>query len=110
MTNKGILTAVAAAAFFMIALGAAAPVSAAQAKHLSQKEVKELIANAKEPQDHLRLASYYSSEADQLEATASEHEAMAEVYRKTQGIKNLAAPTQTVGHCEYFVKSMREAA
>jgi hypothetical protein len=35
---------------------------------------------------------------------------MAKVYRKTQGVKNLASPTQTVGHCEFFIKSMREAA
>jgi hypothetical protein len=62
--RKNIWTALAASALFMITLGIAQPMSVASAKHLSHKEVKQLIANAKEPQDHLRLAQYYNSEAD----------------------------------------------
>ena len=109
LTSKNIWTGLAAAAFFMAALGVAPQMSAAEAKQLSHKQVNQLIANAKEPQDHLRLARYYTSEADRLEATAKEHEEMAAVYGKTQGVKNLASPTQSVAHCESFIKSLRDA-
>lgn len=73
------------ATLFMLTLATTPQVRAAQAKHLSHKEVNELIASAKEPQDHLRLAQYYNSEADRLEAEAKEHEVMAESYRKAGG-------------------------
>jgi hypothetical protein len=109
LTSKNIWTGLAAAALFMATLGVVPQMSAAEARELSQKQVNELITNAKEPQDHLRIAHYYTTEADRLEATAKQHEEMAAVYSKAQGVKNLTSPTQSVGHCEFFIKSMREA-
>ena len=109
-THRTTWTALAAATLFTLTLGMVPQLSAAESKPLSHKEVTQLIANAKEPQDHLRLAQYYKSEADTLEAQATYHEAMRESYRKAGGVKNFAGPTQTVAHCEVFIKSLREAA
>ena len=44
--------------------------SAARPKQLSKKEVVALIATAKSPEDHSRLAQYYKAEADRLEVEA----------------------------------------
>ena len=88
--------------------------SAAQAKRLSKKEVKALVINAKSPEDHLRLARYYKAEADKLEVEAKEHDELAAAYRKSMtsqasAMKNPMAPN-TAAHCEFFAKSVREAA
>ncbi len=36
--------------------------------HLTKKEVNALIATAKTPEEHLRLAQYFTREADRLDA------------------------------------------
>jgi hypothetical protein len=87
---------------------------AAQSKHLSKKEVVALITNAKSPEEHLRLAQYYKAEADRLEVEAKEHDEMAAAYRKNSTWQASAAKgpmrPDTPAHCEYFAKSVREAA
>ena len=40
---------------------------------LSKKELKPLIANAKTPEDHQKLARHFSVKADRLEAESREH-------------------------------------
>ena len=60
----------------------AAGYSAAGKPSLSKKEVKALIASAKTKEDHLKLADYYKGEAARLEAEATDHDEMAEMYRK----------------------------
>src|SRR5258705_1233380 len=60
----------------------AAGYSAAGKPSLSKKEVKALIASAKTKEDHLKLAEYYKGEVARLEAEATDHDEMAEMYRK----------------------------
>lgn len=47
---------------------------------LSKKELKTLIATAKAPEDHLRLAAYYRAQANDYLARKKQHEADAAVY------------------------------
>jgi hypothetical protein len=47
---------------------------------LSHKEVRDLIKNAKEPEDHLKLAAYYRAKADEAKATVAEHKEMLDAY------------------------------
>ncbi len=103
----------------LIALAAALLVTgqnanAAQPKHLSKKEVVALIATAKSPADHSRLAQYYKAEADRLEVEAKDHDELAAAYRKSTTSQAAAMKTpnapNTAAHCEYFAKSVREAA
>ena len=88
--------------------------SAAQPKQLSKKEVVALIATAKSPEDHSRLAQYYKAEADRLEVEAKDHDELAAAYRKSSTWQASAAKgpmrPDTPAHCEYFAKSVREAA
>ena len=40
---------------------------------MTAKEAKALLATAKTPKEHLKLARYYKEEADQFEADAKDH-------------------------------------
>jgi hypothetical protein len=79
---------------------------------LSKDEVKELSATAATPADHLKLAAYFNSEADQFEAEAVEHEGLANAHRiKTDALaEKHAMSAHTAGHCDYFAKSARAKA
>ena len=68
----------------LLALAVALPIAqpAFRQEKLTRKELKALIASAKTPADHERIASYYRSEAQQLEAKHREHEEdLAEYYK-----------------------------
>jgi hypothetical protein len=114
ITRTSRLTAVAAISFALLLLATVPAAQAASPKHLSKKEIAHLIATAKSPADHIQLANYYKAEADRLEAEAKEHDEFAAAYRKSPisqaaAMKNPMAPN-TVAHCEYFAKTLREAA
>ena len=74
---------------------------------LSKKELKAAIANAKTPQDHLRIAAYYKSEAGRLLTDAKEHDELAVVYATSP---RKEAPIQTGDHCVLIAESARKAA
>ena len=57
---------------------------------LSRKQVKELIANAKEPADHEKLAAYYRGKADEAKAAIAEHREMSDAYAKNPSSHALA--------------------
>ena len=82
----------------------------------ASKKVKALIASAKTPEDHLKLAAYFNQEADRLDADAKGHQELAEVYRQnpspTGGGKQSGAGSifRTPEHCDSAAKSLREAA
>lgn len=82
----------------------------------TNKQVKVLIASAKTPQDHLKLAAYFNQEADRLEANAKGHTELADVYRQnprtTDGGKQSGTGSifRTAEHCDSAAKALREAA
>jgi hypothetical protein len=49
---------------------------------MSRKQLKDLIASAKEPQDHRKLAEYYRQEARLAQLRANERKEMQELYSK----------------------------
>jgi hypothetical protein len=59
---------------------------------LTRKEVKKLIATAKSPEDHLKLAGYYKARVEKLDAEAAGYEQAAAGYRTGPVVKNLMAP------------------
>jgi hypothetical protein len=79
---------------------------------LTKKEVKALVANAKTPEDHMKLARHFRQEADRLEAEAKDHDELAQEYRKNPSAMAMKMPMspRSAEHCEYFAKSVREAA
>ena len=108
MTRTIATLALIASAFL---LGGAVPMPAAEIQ-LSKQEVKDLVANAKTPADHLKLAAWYNAEAANLEAEAQEHELSADANRgrgETLGAKG-PMNGRTAGHCDYFARTARETA
>ena len=72
------------ASLLAIAVVMSTAMQAAENQKLSPKELKTLIASAKTPADHERIAVYYRAEAQELDAKEREHEAdLAEYYKNT---------------------------
>jgi hypothetical protein len=75
-----------------------------------------LVATAKTPADHRRIAAYFDQEANRMEDEARDHEYLAGVYRKSPstsgGGKQSGAGSmfRTAEHCESVAKSLRKAA
>jgi hypothetical protein len=67
------------ASFFFLGPQAAKTSSKAS---LTTKELKQLIATAKSPEDHRRIAAYYQGEARKLDAKKEEHTEMGAEYDK----------------------------
>ena len=80
----------------------------------ANKQVKALVANAKTPDDHLKLAASFNQEANRMEADAKEHEEPAEVYRRNPNTfyPNGGGPgiSRTAEQCDSAAKSLPEAA
>jgi hypothetical protein len=78
---------------------------------LSKKQLKDLITNAKESVDHLKLAAYYHQEARRLQQSAKEHQEWADIYAK--GPAGPAAKNPQVNgaaHCGNWAKLEAEEA
>ncbi len=97
-------------ALAILSLGLTRNTSAQAEKRMTKQEVKSLIASAKTREDHQKLASYYSSEADRFAAEAKEHEAMAEAYHRNPPMLASKHP-MAIGedHCRYVAERLREA-
>ena len=104
-------------AFSVIALAVSAgAATAAQAREstdlLTSKQVKELVATAKTPGDHLKLGKHFTALAAKYEDQANEHAAEAQAYRKNPTFmesKNPSGPG-TAAHCDRFAELTLQAA
>ncbi len=95
---------------FALALGAFGQIATAPrhpAEKLSKQQLLSLIATAKTPADHRRIAQYYEAKAQDYLAQSKEHEQMAEQYKKNPLISSSKWSTATIGHCEYFAQSFK---
>ena len=100
------------------ALGmAAAPVHATSAPQssgdvLSSAQARELIANAKTPAEHLKLARHYETIAARYEADAADHAAEAKAYRQRGSASESKRPgsPDTALHCDRLAGAARNAA
>ncbi len=88
-------------------------ISAAQQQkpeNLTKKQLLSLIATAKTPAEHERIAEYYHAKAQEYLAEAKEHAEMAEAYKKNPMTNSSKFALGTVNHCEYFAQSFKEMA
>jgi hypothetical protein len=97
---------------FVLTVAAFAQAASAQQpkpEHLSKPQLNTLIATAKTPAEHQRIAQYYQAKALDYLAQAQEHEKMVEAYKANPAItaKSKAA---TIDHCEYFVQHFKDLA
>ncbi len=80
---------------------------------MSKKQLKALIASAKTPEDHMKLAAYYRGEAERLQAKQTEHQEEAAEYYKNP-LQHLGPKYPTLGqHCRdlayYYGKAAESA-
>ena len=76
---------------------------------LSEDELTSLLENAATREDHLNLASHYSSQAEELRNDSSRHERMARRYRNVPPILR-ATGRHMIKHCERLAATLSEAA
>ena len=88
----------------------AAPAQQPKPEQLSKQQLTTLIATAKTPGEHERIARFYKASAQDYRAPAQEHEAMIAAYKSNSSVSNDKNRASTVGHCEYFVKSLNDLA
>lgn len=91
----------------------AAQAPAAESKDtLSAQQVKALVASAKTPADHTKLARHYAAMADKHEAEAKEHEALAVEYTRNPQLAASKHPmsAKTAEHCKFYAEHCRKAA
>ena len=74
------------------------PVAPAHNDKLDKKELKSLIATAKTPEEHLRLAAHYRAEANDYLARQKQHEADEKEYNSNPRKYSTKYPTPAQ-HC-----------
>lgn len=96
----------------LIVLTAALTLAAQSVPTMSKAEAKQLIAKASTPEDHHRLAAYFTQKAEKMESEAVEHEELAKEYSNNPGIHAMKHPMSgnTAAHCKYFATAARKAA
>jgi hypothetical protein len=98
---------------FVMTVTALAQMPSAQAskpEHLSKHQLNTLIATAKTPAEHLRIAQYYQAKAQEYLAEAKEHEEMLAAYKANPTLSTDKNRASTIGHCEYFVQTFKDLA
>ena len=80
---------------------------------MCKKQLKALIASAKTPEDHMKLAAYYRGEAERLQAKQTEHQEEAAEYYKNP-LQHPGPKYPTLGqHCRdlayYYGKAAESA-
>lgn len=90
--------------------GQAPSTAQGQPEKLNKQQLNSLIATAQTPEEHLRIAKYFDSQAQDYLAQAKEHEAMIASYKANSSLSTNKNYASTIGHCEYFVKTFRQMA
>ena len=99
-----------ALALAVFSLGQTSPIHSHKAEKLTNQQLLSLIASAKTPAEHRRIAEYYHAKAQDYLAQSAEHEEQAEAYKKNPMTSSSKFATGTVNHCEYFSQSFKEMA
>jgi hypothetical protein len=79
-------------------------------EHLSKHQLNTLIATAKTPAEHQRIAQFYQSQAQDYLAQSKEHALEAEQSRNNPLRNNNKAVFSTVNHCEHYAQKFSDLA
>jgi hypothetical protein len=79
-------------------------------EHLSKHQLNMLIATAKSPAEHQRIAQFYQSQAQNYLAQSKEHALEAEQSRNNPMRNNNKAVFSTVNHCEHYAQKFSDLA
>jgi hypothetical protein len=97
-------------ALTVAAFSQAAPAPQPKLEHLSKQQLNTLIATAKTPAAHRRIAQYYRAKAQDYLAHATEYEQMIAAYKANSVLSNDKTQASTISHCEYFVTTFKALA
>jgi hypothetical protein len=106
MKNALVLTFALAAATMTFGQTANQP----QAEKLSKQQLQTLIATAKTPAQHERIARYYEAKAQSDLVQAKEHAQMAAEFKQNNVTSSAKYANGTVNHCEYLAASLKKDA
>ena len=84
----------------------AAPIYQAQ-EHLTKKQLTALVASARTPAEHERIAVYYRAESERLRAEADQHADMAGRFLSNPATNNDKSVRGTVSHCISVERNLR---
>jgi len=79
-------------------------------EHLSKHQLNTLIATAKTPADHQRIAQFYQAQAQDYLAQSKEHAREAEQARNNPLRVNNKTIFSTVNHCEHYAQKFSDLA
>jgi hypothetical protein len=99
----------------LLSLAPAYSAAAENNSMLSKKDLKELLANAKTPAEHQKIATYYRQKAQRLNDSSKQHSELAATYAKNPPFAALEAKHgiafgQGATHCRYWAKRDAEEA
>ena len=104
------LTLVSLALFAAFAVAAQTPVSQLATEQLTNRQLHTLIATARTPEDHDRLANYYELKAQEYRAQAQVHAQMLVGFMANSATNNDKSHFGTVDHCDFMFKSLNQRA
>lgn len=78
-------------------------------KELAKRDLKRMTKTAETREDHLKVARFWTAEANKLEAQAAGYEHAAVAFRRGPVVKNLMAPN-TAANWEFLAKELRNEA
>lgn len=107
---KNILVLSFTMALATIAFGQASPATQPRSEKLSRQQLQTLVATAKTPAEHERIAHYYAAKAQTDRTQAREHAQMAESFRKNPVTNSAKQSISTVNHCTYVAQSLTKDA
>ena len=79
-------------------------------EHLSKHQLNTLIATAKTPAEHQRIAQFYQSQTQDYLAQSKEHALEAEQFRSNPMRVNYKTVFSTVNHCEHYAQKFSDLA
>jgi hypothetical protein len=88
----------------LILMAYGSPSAHASQSSLNKKELNALIASAKTPQDHDRLAAYYRSQEQLAKEKQSEHEEMLRRYRENPLSHRFTKSPSPDDHCRALIR------
>jgi hypothetical protein len=98
------------ALFAAFAVSAQTPVTQLATEQFTVKQLNALIATAKTPADHERIANYYELKAQEYRAEAQAHAQMLAGFMANSATNNGKAHFGTVDHCDFMFKSLNQRA
>ncbi|HWT66463.1 MAG TPA: hypothetical protein VN151_10155 [Terracidiphilus sp.] len=77
---------------------------------LTKEQLKTLVANAKTPAEHERIAAYYRALSEKLLAESNAHAQMAAELASNSATNNAKVHHGTVDHCKYLAETLKAKA